>query len=96
MLSALVLTSMLATSPADIDTPADNRQADSLVTPETVFSQPFSAMEIDSRPIVAPYNTVIRGQAPGAAYDEEPVQANLGSQQYLGQPPMQRGIRLIS
>jgi hypothetical protein len=89
MLSVLVLTSMLATSPAEIDTTTSDQQAVSLVAPELVFGQPFSALEIDSRPIVAARKTVIRGQAPGVAYDEEPVQANLGSQQYLGQPPMQ-------
>lgn len=89
MLSVLVLTSMLATSPADIAPPTNDRPTVSLVAPETVFSQPFSAMEIDSRPIFTPEETVVRGQTPGAAYDEEPVQANLGSQQYLGAPPMQ-------
>ena len=91
MLSVLVLNSMLAISPAEIDTTRSDQQAVSLVAPELVFAQPFSAMEIDSRPIVASPKTVIRGQAPVVAYDEEPVQANLGSQQYLGQPPIQNG-----
>lgn len=89
MLSALVLSSILATSPAQIDAPASDNRAVSLVAPESVFAQPFSALEIDSRPMIAQGETVIRGQAPGVAYDEEPVQANLGNQQYLGAPPVQ-------
>ncbi len=89
MLSVLVLTSMLATSPTDIDSAPTATPAVSLVAPELVFSQPFSMMEIDSRPVVSYSETVMRGQSPGAAYDEEPVQANLGNQQYLGPPPMQ-------
>lgn len=89
MLSVFVLTSMLATSPAEIDTPTSDQQAVSLVAPDLVFAQPYSALEIDSRPIFASGETVIRGQTPGVVYDEEPVQPNLGNQQYLVQPPLQ-------
>ena len=89
MLSVLVLTSMLAVHPTDIDTTSAEAQPVSFVNPELVFSQPFSMLEIDSRPLPLVNQTVIRGQGPGVAYDEDPVQANLGNQQYLGPPPMQ-------
>jgi hypothetical protein len=89
MLSVLVLTSMLATQPAEIDSATNESPSVSFVAPELVFSQPFSAMEIDSQPLLVSSQNVIRGQTPGAVYDEEPVQANLGNQQYLGPPPSQ-------
>ncbi|NQV26806.1 MAG: hypothetical protein HQ518_20840 [Rhodopirellula sp.] len=89
MLSVLVLTSMLATQSADIDTAAGDSPAFPFVAPELLFSQPFSAMEIDSKPLVALNQGVVRGQGPGAVYDEDPVQANLGNKQFLGPPPMQ-------
>ena len=87
MLSVLVLTSMLATQPADIDNTSAESQPVSFVAPEMVFSQPYSILEIDSRPLELSSQTVVRGQ--GAVYDEEPVQSNLGNQQYLGPPPTQ-------
>lgn len=89
MLSVLVLTSMLATEPAAVEAAANDSSTISLVAPELVFSQPFSAMEIDSQPLVAYDQTIMRGQGPGVAYDEDPVQANLGNQQYLAPPPAQ-------
>lgn len=86
MLSVLVLTSMFAIQPAVGDVAINELQSVSFVAPEHVFSQPFSAMELDSPFLDAADRTVIRGQAPGVVYDEEPVQANLGNQQYLNEP----------
>lgn len=88
MLSVLVLTSMLATQPADPATVPETSSA-AFFTPDQIFSQPYSAIEIDSQPLMASSQTVVRGQGPGIAYDEDPVQANLGNQQYLSQPPGQ-------
>lgn len=89
MLSVLVLTSMLATQPAEINSATNDSPSVSFVAPERVFSQPFSALEIDSRPLFVSSQRVIRGQGPDVVYDEEPVQSNLANQQYLGPPPAQ-------
>lgn len=92
MLSVLVLTSMLATEPASVEA-SGNAALPVFVAPEHVFSQPFSMMEIDSKPLFARDRMVVRGQGPGVAYDEDPVQSNLGNQQYLGAPPTQHATQ---
>lgn len=97
MLSALVLTSLLSVSPvgnatvpdhsADFDARPLNFEP---TAPEAVFVSPVVPLDLaETDSVLSGYPiTVIRGQGPALTYDEEPVQSDLGVQQFSGAGPV--------